>query len=259
MAEQRDQALLAVGKQCSHTSCGLVDFLPFKCQHCEQPYCQEHFLAKDHQCAKYDERQHNRIAPHCPLCNEPVAIPPGQDPNVRMDRHITAECVLVTGKEKQKTVPTCERAKCGKTLYQPIRCDKCRKQFCPSHRFPSDHSCSPLPPSASSRLMNLSAPKVNTRAINTQISSASQAVKNKVDSLQKPALPKASASTPNLSASKPSLPGPFSKTDSPSSASSPPSASQSSRDAVNDANNTPQSESPIRRNPYMPPPIFGFA
>ena len=141
-SQERDEQLLAVGQQCSHASCLLIDFLPFKCQHCDQPYCQEHFLAKDHQCPSYDESKHNRIAPRCtslvyhlgfdtniskkgPLCNEPVAIPPGQDPNVRMDVHLTKECTVMTGRRKQKSVPVCEKVRCTKTLYQPIRCDVC--------------------------------------------------------------------------------------------------------------------------------------
>lgn len=60
-----DEQLLAIGKQCSHPTCLLVDFLPFKCQHCSEAFCQEHFLVKDHDCPKYDETKHNRIAPHC--------------------------------------------------------------------------------------------------------------------------------------------------------------------------------------------------
>lgn len=65
MAEDRDQQLLSVGKQCSHPSCSLVDFLPFKCQHCEDSFCQEHFKVEDHVCPKYDANKHDRIAPSC--------------------------------------------------------------------------------------------------------------------------------------------------------------------------------------------------
>ena len=60
-----DSQLLEIGKQCSHQSCLLVDFLPFKCQHCELAFCQEHFKVEAHQCPKYDEGKHNRVAPNC--------------------------------------------------------------------------------------------------------------------------------------------------------------------------------------------------
>ncbi|KAK0464251.1 uncharacterized protein EV420DRAFT_1515569 [Desarmillaria tabescens] len=218
MAE--DAQLLAIGKQCSHSSCFLVDFLPFKCQHCELPYCQEHFLAKAHHCLKYDETKHNRVAPNCPLCNEPVAIPPGQDPNVKMESHLTTECSATTGRAKTKSLPVCQRVKCGKTLYSPIRCDKCRKQFCPSHRFPSDHSCSPTPVTGASRLLNLNTNSitVNAKSLNAKASAVGaatvDAVKKSIPSSSSEASSQRGASSASTS-SKPtsSLTKAFSKTD----------------------------------------------
>jgi hypothetical protein len=61
----RDEQLLAVGRQCSHPSCGLVDFLPFKCQHCADSFCADHFKPASHSCPKYDEAKYNRIVPDC--------------------------------------------------------------------------------------------------------------------------------------------------------------------------------------------------
>ena len=62
---ERDAQLLEVGKQCSASSCMLVDFLPFKCQHCAEPFCGEHFLPTAHTCPKYDAAKHDRVAPPC--------------------------------------------------------------------------------------------------------------------------------------------------------------------------------------------------
>ena len=68
-----------------------------------------------------------------PFCNTPVAIPPGQDPNIRMERHIDSECTVATGKSgKSKSTPTCARAKCGKVLFSPIRCNV---SICFAHVF----------------------------------------------------------------------------------------------------------------------------
>lgn len=144
-AQNRDNQLLEVGKQCLHPSCLLVDFLPFKCHYCELSFCQEHFKADAHKCPKYDESKYNRVAPNCMsdpigsiicilthmpfsiylglLCNIPVAVPPGQDPNIRMDIHLEKECSVVTGKVKSKSTPTCARGNCKKVLFSPIRCD----------------------------------------------------------------------------------------------------------------------------------------
>ncbi|KAF8158114.1 hypothetical protein B0H34DRAFT_707581 [Crassisporium funariophilum] len=143
-AQERDTHILSVGKQCSDPTCLLFDFLPFKCQHCELSFCQEHFKVDAHKCSQYDESRHNRIAPNCPLCDTPVAVRQGQDPNVRMDIHLEKECSVVTGKVKSKSMPVCARGNCKKVLFSPIRCDKCRDQFCPAHRFPADHTCSSL-------------------------------------------------------------------------------------------------------------------
>jgi hypothetical protein len=140
-----DQALLAIGRQCSKPSCLLVDFLPFRCQHCEEHFCGEHFLPAGHDCSKYDESKYNRVAPSCtfhilpssvnssdglrllgPLCNEPVAVPLGQDPNIRMEQHINSQCSVMTGKSKKtKSAPVCSKGKCEKVLFSPIRCTVC--------------------------------------------------------------------------------------------------------------------------------------
>ena len=134
--------LLEVGHQCSSQYCNLVDFLPFKCQHCERKFCGEHYLPTSHNCDKYDERKHNRVAPSCgfpsspyhsagfadsieigPLCNTPVTIPDGQDPNLPVERHITNECSVMTGKTKKSNQPHCANPRCKKLLFAPIRCD----------------------------------------------------------------------------------------------------------------------------------------
>jgi AN1-like Zinc finger len=143
----RDQQLLAVGRQCSHPSCLLVDFLPFKCQHCADSFCADHFKPASHTCSKYDESKYNRVAPDCerfplyplsqpslcpgPLCNEPVPIPPGEDPNIRMERHLSIDCSVMTGRSRKASSPKCSRPKCGKVLFAQIQCDV----SCPLHKI----------------------------------------------------------------------------------------------------------------------------
>lgn len=120
---ERDAGLLAIGTQCAAPTCMLVDFLPIKCQHCSHAFCSEHFLPEAHKCDKFDAHLHNRVAPPCPFCSTPIAIPPGQDPNIKMEAHFNTECVVLTGQGRKSAHPTCARAKCGKVLYAPIRCD----------------------------------------------------------------------------------------------------------------------------------------
>lgn len=118
----RETQLLDIGQQCTAPSCMLIDFLPFKCHHCAHAFCGDHFLPEAHKCDSFDVSKHNRVAPSCPLCNTPVAIPLGQDPNIRMEAHINTECSLMSGKSRKSSHPTCARAKCGKVLYAPIQC-----------------------------------------------------------------------------------------------------------------------------------------
>ncbi|KIJ54912.1 hypothetical protein M422DRAFT_24792 [Sphaerobolus stellatus SS14] len=142
--------LLFVGQQCHKEQCYMVDFLPFKCDHCEHKYCSDHFKPGDHACEKYDPSKHDRIAPNCPLCDTPVAIPQGQDPNLRMEHHIDHECKVTTGRKKTGTMPVCARGKCGKKLIAPIKCNGCNKQFCAAHRYQSTHACSSISGSSNS-------------------------------------------------------------------------------------------------------------
>ncbi|KAJ7761515.1 hypothetical protein DFH07DRAFT_740035 [Mycena maculata] len=217
-APNREEQLLSVGKQCSHQSCMLVDFLPFKCQHCESSFCQEHFMVSAHECPKYDETKYNRVAPNCPLCNAVVSVKPGQDANVAMESHFMKACSAMTGKAKAKSSPVCAKVRCGKTLFAPIRCTKCNEQFCPAHRFPADHACSPAAatqtrsssPTAASRLLVLNskasaAGAATVGAIKTMASSAQAGS-------SRPAAPKA-AQAPKSGAQTPNMPNLFSKTD----------------------------------------------
>ncbi|KAJ6613300.1 hypothetical protein B0H10DRAFT_2177232 [Mycena sp. CBHHK59/15] len=222
-APQREVQLLAVGKQCSHASCLLVDFLPFKCQHCDDSFCQEHFMVSAHKCPKYDEAKYNRVAPNCPLCNVPVSVRPGQDANEAMEAHFIKSCSTMTGKAKARSGPICAKARCGKVLFAPIRCTKCNEQFCPSHRFPADHSCtsaSTTPqtkatgPTAASRLLAL-----NTKA-STAASTAGAATMGAIKTMtlagqassSRPPAAKA-AQPPKSGPQTPSMPNLFSKTD----------------------------------------------
>lgn len=262
----RDQQMLNVGRQCSHPTCHLVDFLPFKCQHCANSFCSEHFKPASHTCAKYDEAKYNRVAPDCeyrprifscrlvqppfysgPLCNEPVPIPPGEDPNVRMERHLAMDCSVMTGRSKKaNATPKCARPKCGKLLFAQIQCDvsslfrpsvltltdrltpcasclqKCHQKFCPEHRFPSSHNCfsisSALPP-ASTAFKPSSQAHVTYASGLGAIQRAAASVKSSASSPSKPsAVPPpttraASSSGVIASGSKTnaSLPKPFSK------------------------------------------------
>jgi len=220
--QDRDAQLLAIGKQCSHRSCLLVDFLPFKCQHCQDSFCQEHWKASSHNCTKYDEYSHNRVAPNCPLCNIPVAFAPGQDPNIRMEEHFAKDCSVMTGNSgKTKSANVCASGYCKKVLFAPIRCDRCGDQFCPTHRFPSDHNCSgpvatPSRPAAQSNLLDKFETKNLNKAANAGAATLGAIKKSIATTSTRLQANTHQISNPTAVSSKPSsstVPHPFSKAD----------------------------------------------
>ncbi|KAG8946837.1 hypothetical protein FRC04_011384 [Tulasnella sp. 424] len=245
--------LLAIGQQCSHPACYLVDFLPIKCQHCTKPFCSDHFKPDVHSCEKFDPTKHDRIAPACPFCQKPVAFAAGVDPNIAMEKHFETTCEVVAGgglvgmKSKAggsgaSASPRCARAKCNKVLVAPIRCTVCSQQFCAEHRFPVNHKCTTGTTSASASTSSASraspAPVANTSTsladsatarTNAALAAMNRA-KASVVAAAKPAASPAKASSPTsvtpsskLSASssspsnsnKPNTPkvNPFSKTE----------------------------------------------
>ncbi|CDO71425.1 hypothetical protein BN946_scf184909.g19 [Trametes cinnabarina] len=266
---ERDQQLLDIGKQCSASSCLVVDFLPFKCQHCAHAFCRDHFLPADHQCDKYDAARLDRVAPSCPLCNTPVAIPPGQDPNIRMEEHINTRCPVITGRSaKAKSAPTCARPKCDKVLFSPIRCEWCKQQYCPQHRFPKDHVCSSVqtsttkPASAANAWANVSnqtgAASAATVAAIKRVAASTNASKSPGSRPQAQPSVKPSTSRPN----------PFSATERPTILVTVPSPTAPAANEPNDdiSNDPPQRCSPkltassnAPTLSFVPPPLFGMA
>lgn len=136
--------MLLLGTQCAESHCLQVDFLPFRCLHCSKSYCQTHYKVEDHKCPEYEEYRHNRVAPDCthtvisllrirryslsllfvqgPFCNVPVAVPPDQDPNIRMELHFEKECAVILGEVPPRPTPRCSKVVCNKVLFSPIAC-----------------------------------------------------------------------------------------------------------------------------------------
>ncbi|KAF7298967.1 hypothetical protein MIND_00844800 [Mycena indigotica] len=254
-----DDQMLSVGKQCGHQSCMLVDFLPFQCLHCQTSFCQEHFKVAAHNCPKYDAAKYNRVSPNCPLCNTVVSVRAGQDANEAVETHFLTDCSVMTGKVRAKA-PVCARARCGKTLFAPIRCTKCNQQFCPAHRFPADHTCAPVLTAskqggltAGSRLLDLN---TKASALNSKASAAGAktvgAIKAAASAAQTSVARQAGPSTTSSSSNKKPIPVPavFSKTDR---ALLPPPTKfeiQSSPEPV---------IRPLAKSSFVPPPIFASA
>ncbi|KAF7314286.1 AN1-type zinc finger protein 2A [Mycena kentingensis (nom. inval.)] len=243
----RDAHILSVGKQCKHSHCNLVDFLPFNCQHCGDSFCQEHFKGR---CP---------LMPQIRCCQVQSRL--SKLPLVQRRRFV------MTGRSaKATTKPICASNGCSKTLFARIVCDSCQKQFCPTHRHPSDHRCTATAASAprantrpgaltaGSRLLDLNnkasvAGAKTVGAIKAAASNASRSAAAATASSSKSLTTSPSSSSgtkPNI------LPAGFTKTDRASS--SPPSSPKltilSSPEPV---------IQPLSKRSFVPPPIFASA
>ncbi|KAF9430414.1 zinc finger, AN1-type domain [Podila epigama] len=136
--------LPSIGKHCSDATCSQLDFLPFTCPYCKQIFCQDHWRLEGHVCPKKDEAtlQDQRV-PICPLCDKPVPIKKGENPNLRMEQHISAGCPEpATTTSKPIYTNSCNAKGCKNRSAIPIVCQKCRLNYCLKHRLEGDHACS---------------------------------------------------------------------------------------------------------------------
>lgn len=178
--KRTSEEMLFLGQRCNHDACSLVDFLPLKCQYCNLAFCSSHHVTTFSPLASPSRPGHvcsqsppphalDRTTPLCPLCSLPVSIPlrpdgTQEDPNGPMERHIANACKGVDGKKEEmkrrrENGEICWRRGCGKGLVVKIRCDACNHQFCPTHRYPKDHSCQSFNSTSSS---TVSLPKLNS-------------------------------------------------------------------------------------------------
>lgn len=227
--------MLFVGTACALSGCNHHDFLPIRCDLCSETFCFDHFRPVEHKCAKFDPTKADRVAPSCPLCSTPITIPIGQDPNAKMDAHIRNECPS-TGNKAPTGKPRCPAPRCNKVLIAPIGCDSCGKSFCPSHRFPKQHSCAARSTNSVSRPSPTPSPqpqptltRLTDKLSNVNIASlrpgqsgpaaaaATAAMSREAVSAKPKPTPVMARSTPaepaGPSSNKPSVPNPFNKTD----------------------------------------------
>ncbi|KAJ1911363.1 hypothetical protein IWQ60_010178 [Tieghemiomyces parasiticus] len=139
-------ALLDVGRQCALPECRQLDFLPFRCQFCHEDYCESHWKVTGHDCPQKEQVKDVRV-PVCPLCQKPVPVRRGDDPNLRVEQHIANNCADPgTSVSAPAYRSACYYPACKAKVLVATRCAKCQEQFCLKHRFETDHKCpGPVP------------------------------------------------------------------------------------------------------------------
>ncbi|KAG0211673.1 zinc finger, AN1-type domain, partial [Mortierella sp. GBA43] len=105
---------------------------------------QDHWKLENHACPNKDKAaQQDQRVPMCPLCNKPVPVRKGEDPNVRMEQHISAGCPEpATTTDKPIYTNACRVQGCKSRSAIPIVCQTCRQNYCLNHRLESKHDCS---------------------------------------------------------------------------------------------------------------------
>ncbi|RHZ85895.1 hypothetical protein Glove_58g25 [Diversispora epigaea] len=130
-----------IGRHCSNTDCNQLDYLPLKCQHCQNYYCAEHSKPKQHSCINLPPTDDGERVPICPICGVPVPISRGEDPNIRMNRHISNDCIPVPKTTSIKPYNSCSFGKCKNRVAVQLLCSGCGKNYCIRHRLGVDHLC----------------------------------------------------------------------------------------------------------------------
>lgn len=154
-----------IGKHCSFAGCRQLDFLPFTCDACKRVYCLEHRSFGAHQCSL--DLAQKGVMPQCPICSKYVRVNAEQTPDAVMDIHIRSGCksnLLEKSAEEKKNFSSakhCNKKGCKNSEnFDTVKCIKCGKQHCLTHRHAEDHDCEVAlpkgrkqPNSAASRLL----------------------------------------------------------------------------------------------------------
>uniref|UniRef100_A0AAZ3RJ08 AN1-type domain-containing protein n=1 Tax=Oncorhynchus tshawytscha TaxID=74940 RepID=A0AAZ3RJ08_ONCTS len=113
-----------LGEHCSENSCKHLDFLPLRCDACEEIF--------------------DIQVPVCPLCNTPIPIKRGEMPDIKVGEHIDRDCQSDPAQNKRKIFTNkCSKGGCKQKEMIRVTCDQCHINYCLKHRHPLDHDCKP--------------------------------------------------------------------------------------------------------------------
>ncbi|GAA5797948.1 hypothetical protein HPULCUR_003346 [Helicostylum pulchrum] len=142
-----------LGKKCTANACSVYDFLPYTCVNCKKIFCQDHFKLQAHDCPSLQDPNMDIRVPVCPICEKPVPVKRGHDPNIRMNQHIQSNCSDLEPKNDN----TCRKKGCTTKMLVPMHCTQCGLSFCVKHRLEVDHQCQGKP-APKSKMSNNSTP-----------------------------------------------------------------------------------------------------
>uniref|UniRef100_A0A3B1INZ0 Zinc finger, AN1-type domain 2A n=1 Tax=Astyanax mexicanus TaxID=7994 RepID=A0A3B1INZ0_ASTMX len=166
-----------LGEHCSEKSCKQLDFLPMRCDACEEIFCKDHITYASHKCTSSYKKDVQ--VPVCPLCNTPIPIKRGEMPDIKVGEHIDRDCKSDPAQRKRKIFTNkCSKGGCKQKEMIRVTCDQCHLNYCLKHRHPLDHDCKtdskPVSKSGNAALMRAhGACSSNTAASSSRASSRS--------------------------------------------------------------------------------------
>ncbi|XP_040417091.1 AN1-type zinc finger protein 2B isoform X1 [Cygnus olor] len=129
-----------LGEHCSWAPCQRLDFLPLKCDACQQIFCTDHVAYAQHACTSAYKKDVQ--VPVCPLCNTPVPVRRGEMPDVVVGEHIDRHCKADPAQRKRKIFTNkCLKPGCKQKEMMKVICEQCHRNYCLKHRHPLDHDC----------------------------------------------------------------------------------------------------------------------
>ncbi|CAL9693069.1 unnamed protein product [Knipowitschia caucasica] len=129
-----------LGEHCSEKTCKRLDFLPMKCDACQEIFCKDHITYANHRCTSSYKKDVQ--VPVCPLCNIPIPVKRGEMPDIKVGEHIDRDCKSDPAQRKRKIFTNkCSKGGCKLKEMIRVTCDQCHLNYCLKHRNPLDHDC----------------------------------------------------------------------------------------------------------------------
>ncbi|XP_061761266.1 AN1-type zinc finger protein 2A isoform X2 [Nerophis ophidion] len=129
-----------LGEHCSEKTCKRLDFLPMKCDACQEIFCKDHITYEHHKCTSSYKKDVQ--VPVCPLCNTPIPTKRGEMPDIKVGEHIDRDCKSDPAQRKRKIFTNkCSKGGCKQKEMMRVTCDQCHLNYCLKHRHPLDHDC----------------------------------------------------------------------------------------------------------------------
>ncbi|KAG7243568.1 hypothetical protein INR49_011125 [Caranx melampygus] len=128
-----------LGEHCSEKTCKRLDFLPMRCDACQEIFCKDHITYANHKCMSSYKKDIQ--VPVCPLCNIPIPIKRGKCPTLKSENTLIGTANQTLHKERKIFTNKCSKGGCKQKEMMRVTCDQCHLNYCLKHRHPLDHDC----------------------------------------------------------------------------------------------------------------------